>query len=134
MTGELYSLFLRERCISAVKNVVGNDLDHAIWQDDQDKKHRMENPMNVIKEFFVERIEPEDGDAKLADVYPIESIWGILKEKVRGKQFKNEKSLIQCINKEWRLITPSKCETMIDNIPKRLWKVIKNKWNQIYEH
>ena len=86
MTGGLYSIFLREQAIPAVKNVVGNDLTHFIWQDDQDKKHRMNEPMNVIKEFFTERIEPEDGDAKFADVYPIEKIWGDIKRKNKRKR------------------------------------------------
>jgi hypothetical protein len=36
--------------------------------------------MDVIYDHFEERIEPHDGDAKFADVWPIENIWGILKK------------------------------------------------------
>ena len=98
MTGALYAQFLRENAIPAVKRVVGN-LHNVIWQDDQDSKHRMRVPMDVISEFFDERIESEDGDAKFADVWTIENVWGILREKVRGQEFPNNDALIRRINK-----------------------------------
>jgi hypothetical protein len=52
-----------------------------IFQDDQNSKHRTKNAMNLIYDRFEERIETNDGDAKFADIWPIENVWGILKEK-----------------------------------------------------
>jgi hypothetical protein len=133
MTGELYAKFLREKCIPEIKKPFG-DLKDIIFQDDQDGKQRTQVAMNVVSEFFDERIEPEDGDAKLADVWPIENVWGILKEKVRGVTFKNSKTLVTAINKEWRKVGNEECAKMVEKIPSRLWKVIKNKGDQVYEH
>ena len=118
MTGALYGEFLREKVIPAVQEVVGEDLSDVIWQDDQDGKHRVKVVMDTIKEFFEERIEPEVGDAKLADVWPIENIWGMLKEKTRGIEFTNENALIRRINQECRTITIKPCQHMMDEIPK----------------
>ncbi|CAF1307494.1 unnamed protein product [Rotaria sordida] len=133
MTGDLYAKFLREEAISTINEVVEN-LNEVIFQDDQDSKHRTKTAMDVVNDFFEEIIEPNDGDAKFADVWPIENIWGIMEEKTRGKTFENMDSLVDFINSEWRKITPEQCKAMIDNIPKRLAKVIQFNGNQVYEH
>ncbi|CAF4681983.1 unnamed protein product, partial [Rotaria sp. Silwood2] len=67
MTGELYARFLREEAIPAINEVVQN-LDEAIFQDDQGSKHRTQVAMDVVYDLFEERIEPNDGDDKFADV------------------------------------------------------------------
>ena len=61
-------------------------------------------------------IKPNDGDAKFSDVWPIENIWGIMKEKTRGKTFENLDSLVGFVNSEWRKITLEQCEAVIDNM------------------
>jgi hypothetical protein len=133
MTGELYAKFLREKCVPAIEKVMG-ELNEVIFQDDQDTKQRTRVAMDTVDEFFDERIQPEDGDAKLADCWFIENVWGILKEKTRLKSFSNEASLVRCINQEWKKITANQCEEMMDKVPQRLWKIIQNKGDQIYEH
>ncbi|CAF4808444.1 unnamed protein product, partial [Rotaria socialis] len=47
MTGELYAIYLREKAIPAINEVV-EDLDEAIFQDDQDSKHRTQVAMDVV--------------------------------------------------------------------------------------
>ncbi|CAF1562607.1 unnamed protein product [Didymodactylos carnosus] len=84
MTGDLYAKCLREEAIPAINEVVKNP-NEVIFQDDQDSKHRTKVAMDVLYDHFEEKIKPNDGDAKIADVWPIENIWGILKEKTRGK-------------------------------------------------
>lgn len=131
MTGELYALFLRTQVIPAIKKVVGNDLRNVIWQDDQDSKHRTVIAMDTINEFFEERIEREDGDAKFADVWPIENIWGLLKERIRGVTFKSQQALMTRINKEWKQISIEFCQSMMNKIPSRLLQVIEKQGEQI---
>ena len=133
MTGERYAKFLRERVIPTVQEVV-DDLSTVIWQDDQDTKQRTRVALDTVNEFFDERIEPGEFDAKFADVYPIENVWGILREKVRGKTFPTTQDLVECVNEEWVKITTKQCKHMISKIPIRLKKVIKNKGDQVYEH
>ncbi|CAF0915595.1 unnamed protein product [Didymodactylos carnosus] len=133
MIGDLYAEFLREEAVPAINEVVKN-LDEVIFQDDQDSKHRTKVAMDVVYDHFEERIEPNDGDATFADVWPIKSIWGILKEKTRGKKFQTLDLLVDFINSEWQKITPDQCEAMLDNVPKRLAKVVQLDGNQVYEH
>ncbi len=66
--------------------------------------------------------------------WPIENIWGIMKEKTRGKTFENLDSLVGFVNSEWRKITLEQRGAMIDNIPKRLAKMVQLNGNQVYEH
>ena len=90
--------------------------------------------MEVIYDRFEERIELNGGDAKFADVWPIENVWGIPKEKPQGQTFDNLDSLVNFINSEWRKIASEQCEAMIDKIPKRLAQVIRLNGNQVYKN
>jgi hypothetical protein len=64
---ELYARFLREEVIPAINEVFQN-VDEVIFQDDQDSKQRTQTAMDVIYDSFEDRVEPNDGDAKFADV------------------------------------------------------------------
>jgi hypothetical protein len=70
----------------------------------------------------------------LADVWPIENVWGILKEKLQGCEYKNIEDLKTEIKKEWRKFNLSVCQRMIDKIPARLKTVIDEDGNQIKKH
>ena len=131
MIGELYAKFIRTKVVPAIRNVVG-DLDNIFFQDDQDTKHRTQVAIDAVNEFFLQRISPEDCDAKLADCWPIERVWGILKEKLRGKTFQNQTALVRCINKEWNEISAELCKNMMNKIPDSLLKVIENEGEQIF--
>ncbi|CAF1513788.1 unnamed protein product [Rotaria sordida] len=133
MASEFYATFLHEKVILAINEVV-EDLNEAIFQDDQDSKHRTQITMDVVYDLFEERIESNHGDAKFADVWSIENVWRIMKEKTRGKTFENLDSLVGLVNSESQKIILKQCEAMIDNIPKRLAKVTQLNGNQVYEH
>ncbi|CAF1042250.1 unnamed protein product [Rotaria sordida] len=133
MASEFYATFLHEKVILAINEVV-EDLNEAIFQDDQDSKHRTQITMDVVYDLFEERIQSNDGDAKFAEVWPIENVWRIMKEKTRGKTFENLDSLVGLVNSESQKIILKQCEAMIDNIPKRLAKVTQLNGNQVYEH
>ncbi|CAF3967442.1 unnamed protein product [Rotaria sordida] len=122
--------WLQDQC----RNDKLEDLNEAIFQDDQDSKHRTQITMDVVYDLFEERIESNHGDAKFADVWSIENVWRIMKEKTRGKTFENLDSLVGLVNSESQKIILKQCEAMIDNIPKRLAKVTQLNGNQVYEH
>ena len=105
-----------------------------IYQDDQDSKQRTAFAITTIDSLFDERINPEDGDAKFADVWPIERVWGSIKEKIRGKQFKNEDELEKEIVKQWKAFTVIKCKEMIEKIPSRLRQIIDKDGEQVHDH
>ena len=64
--------------------------------------------MNTIGSLFDERIDPEIGDAKLADVWAIENVWSVIKEKLRGKQFENVSELENQVTQQWRMFIVEK--------------------------
>ncbi len=90
--------------------------------------------LDAVKDVFVNRIEPTNRGAKLADVWSIENVWGILKEKLRGREYKNIEDLKTEIKKEWKKFNVSVCQRMIDKIPARLKMFIDEDSNQIKKH
>ncbi|CAF2159766.1 unnamed protein product [Rotaria magnacalcarata] len=110
------------------------DLRNLVFQDDQDRKQRMHVTLNAVKRVFINRIEPKDCNAKLADVWPIENVWGAFKENLRGREYDNIEQLKDDIKKEWIKFSVSLCQQMMDTIPARLKLVIDQGGNQIREH
>jgi hypothetical protein len=90
--------------------------------------------LDAVKDIFVNRIEPTNCGAKLADVWSIENVWGVLKEKLRGREYKNIEDLKTEIKKEWKKFNVSVCQRMIDKIPARLKMFIDEDSNQIKKH
>ncbi|CAF1347339.1 unnamed protein product [Rotaria sordida] len=129
MNARLYAEFIKEIAHPEIQKVCGKDF---IFQDDADSKQRTKIVLQTVDKLFNDRILPEEGDAKFADVWPIENIWGILKEKVQGEQFSSFEQLKMRLNKEWKKITCDDCKKLIDKIPKRLGEVIKNGGEQIH--
>jgi hypothetical protein len=123
MNGLLYAKFIKEVGYKHIQKLRRTQL---LFQDDADTKQRTKHVLETIDELFIDRILPEEGDAKFADVWPIEKVWGIIKEKVRGEQFSNFEQLKNRVNKERKKITCDDCKKMIDDIPKKLGNVIKN--------
>ena len=72
------------------------------------------SPSQSSDSLFDERIEPKIGDAKLADMWPIENVWGTIKEKLRGQQFDNESKLEKKVLQQWKMFTPEKCRHMME--------------------
>ncbi|CAF2409311.1 unnamed protein product [Rotaria sp. Silwood2] len=81
LTNQLYEKFLKQKAAPAIKKAFRKPKLDPIFQDDQDRKHRTSLVRNTVAQLFNERIEPADGDTKFADVWRIENIWGVLREK-----------------------------------------------------
>ncbi|CAF1468633.1 unnamed protein product, partial [Rotaria sp. Silwood1] len=113
-----------------IQKVCGRGL---ISQDEADSKQRTKIVLRTVDKLFNNRILPEEGDAKFADIWPTENIWGILKEKVQGEQFSSFERLKKRLNEEWKKITFDDCKKLIDKIPNRLGEVIKNGGEQIQD-
>ena len=96
-----------------------NDV-HVIWQDDGDSKHRSYYAIEKISEIFDDRINPEEQSDKMADIWPIENIWSIIKEKLKREEIQNVSMLKRKIVKIWKTITPTMCSNLINFIPRRL--------------
>jgi len=79
-TGARYAQFIRT-IIAQKANKELDDLRYVIFQDDQDRKQRMRVALDAVDHVFHNRIEPKDCAAKLADVWPIENVWGYIERK-----------------------------------------------------
>ncbi|CAF4545610.1 unnamed protein product, partial [Rotaria sp. Silwood2] len=128
MNSHLYAKFIKEVGFKEIQKVCRTSF---IFQDDADTKQRTKIVLETVDKLFDYRISPQEGDAKFADVWPIENIWGILKEKIRGEQFSSFQQLKDRLNNEWKKITCDDCKKMIDEIPKRLNEVINSDGQQI---
>ncbi|CAF1580441.1 unnamed protein product [Rotaria sp. Silwood1] len=129
-TGARYAQFIRTIIAQKANEELG-DLRYVIFQDVQDRKQRMRVALDAVDHVFHNRIEPKDCTAKLADVWPIENVWGILKEKLRGRQYNSLEHMKNDIRSEWNQFSVSLCRRMIDKIPERLKLVIDKGGNQI---
>ena len=69
----------------------------------------------------------------MADVWPIEQVWAILKEKVMQAAPTNKAQLKRVITRSWREIDQDKqmIRNLISSIPKRLQAVIDVDGRQI---
>ena len=69
----------------------------------------------------------------MADVWPIEQVWAILKEKVMQAAPRNKAELKRVITRSWREIDQDKemIRNLISSIPKRLKAVIDVDGRQI---
>ena len=83
LTGDLYAKFVTKEVAPAIKQVFRNTDVIPIFQDDHASKHRTTITMDTVDSLFGERIDPDIGDVKLADVWVIEDVWGAIKERLR---------------------------------------------------
>ena len=101
---------------------------NVIWQDDMDSKHRSSYALNKIDELlFCDRITPDEEASKMADIWPIESACGYIKEKIGEHEVENLATLKEKIVQIWNTINPDMCSKLINSIPKRLQCVIDKK-------
>lgn len=76
-----YARFIRTVAARYIRRSMG-DLDDIIFQDENDKKQRTPHVLSTLSELFPERIPVNRLCAKYADVWPIENVWGQLKNGV----------------------------------------------------
>ena len=73
-------------------------------------------------EGFDSRVPHDVQAAKLADVLPVENVWGILQQRVKKREPESKEQLRRNIIEEWQCIDNDKamCRKLIESIPKRL--------------
>ena len=75
-TNQLHVKFLKDKAAPMIKRAFRKSKMNPIFHDDQDRKQRTILVRSTVAQLFSELIEPEDGDAKLADVWRIGNVWG----------------------------------------------------------
>ena len=127
VNGPMYSHLVRTIAVPAVQHLYGN---RAVWQDDPATIHRTAEALEACSEF-TRRIPHDKQAPKMADVWPIESIWGILKQQVRDTKSKAE--LKRVITRCWREMKQDKglIRRLVTSIPRRLQAVIDKEGSQV---
>ena len=133
ISGSIYSDMVKEKALPAVLKVYPEG--NAIWQDDGARIHRCPEALKAVEESFKSRIDPEIQAPKMADFWPIENVWAILKQKVASKSTNNVKELRAAITTAWIEISKDKklCKKMIDSLPVRAQAVISKNGRQIFK-
>lgn len=118
----MYAYMVEKSAVPAVQKLYGN---RAVWQDDPATIHRTPVALEACS-AFKSRI-PHDLQApKMADIWPIENVWAILKDRVKAKEPKSKAQLKKVITQVWRDMDRDKnmCKRLISSIPQRLQAVI----------
>ena len=118
----MYAHMVRTIAVPAVKKMYGN---RAVWQDDPATIHRTPEALEACSAFGT-RIPHEHQAPKMADIWPIENVWAILKDRVKEKEPKTKAELKKVIIKVWKEMDRDKvlCRNLISSIPVRLQAVI----------
>ena len=105
----------------------------GVWQDDPATIHRCADAISAVQESFNFRIPHDKQSAKMADVWPIENVWAVVKDKVKESEPVNKEALRKVIIMCWREINADKSllARLMFSIPRRLQAVISNDGNQI---
>lgn len=97
-----------------------------IWffQQDGAPCHRPKKIKNYIKRWITKRILPHPPQSP--DLNPIELIWAQMKRMVEDKRPQSKADLLRAITNSWDLISLQDIRRCIDNVPKKIQKIIEN--------
>jgi hypothetical protein len=103
-----------------------------LLQEDNDGSHgtrSFNNPAAQLKQQRMVKI--HDHPAQSPDLNPIESIWQIIKQRLRGGHWETVEEFKQAIMAEWRRITEAQIQKRIAEMPMRCDKLTTNDGNRI---
>ena len=131
VNSEIYTDMIKEQVGPAILEVYPDG--QAIFQDDGATIHRARISMDAVHETFKHRVDPADQASKMADIWPIENVWGIIKAKIDQTQTNNLQHLKRKIKSVWKEIDSDKdlCRRLMSSIPKRLAAVVQKQGSQI---
>jgi len=106
VTGQIYADMIDQKIAPAVNELY--PWSNAVWQDDGATIHRSQVALDGIQRNFNHRIPHELQAPKMADVWPIENVWGIIKQDLDGQDLQNIQDLRAGIRASWRRISNNK--------------------------
>ena len=132
--GIMYANLVREKAAPAILNLYpGGD---GIYQDDGARIHHCPEALAAVEECFSQRINQDLQAPKMADFWPIENTWAILKQKIAKINICNLAQLQREISKAWREIDADKqlCRRMMTSMHRRASAFIQKEGNQIFKN
>ena len=129
VTGDMYAHMVTKYVVPAVNQLYG---ERAVWQDDPATIHRTANALEACSAFRA-RVPHDEQASKMADIWPIENVWAIVKDRVKAEEPKDKAALKRVIKKVWKEINLDKvlCKKLMKSIPARLEAVISVDGRQV---
>ena len=124
---------VKEKAHAAVPDAYPNG--DEIWQDDGARIHRCPEAFEAVEQYFKSRVDPDIQALKMADFWPIENVWAMIKGKIASKTTHTLKQLKKEIIIAWKEIDSDKdlFRRLINLMPKRAEAIIKKNGSQIYK-
>lgn len=102
--------------LKSAKIWFGEDNSSWILQEDNDPKHRS----RMCTDWKVRnRIETLKWPSQSPDINPIENVWSVIKNNLRGKQIHTLKQLSYQIKRIWRSLPVQYAEKLVQSMPRR---------------
>ena len=95
--------------------------ENCIVQQDNDPKHTA----NIVKEYWTSNgIELLDWPSQLPDLNPIDNLWAILDNRLKGRRPNSEEELYGILHDGWQVLDTELLTSLVDSMPRRLEAVI----------
>ena len=132
MNGAMYADLVRGYAAPAVEDLYPEG--DAIWQDDPASIHRCAAALAAVNDSFNRRLDHEVQCPKFSDVWPIENVWGIVKERVSQQKCETLAQLKRAIIGAWRSINEDRALVvkLMSSIPVRCRAVVESGGNQVH--
>ena len=130
----MHADLVREKAAPVILNLYpGGD---GIYQDDGAQIHRCPEALAEVNESFPQRIHQDLQPSQMADFWPIENIWAILKQKIAKINICNLAQLKREILKAWRAIDADKelCRKMMSSKHRRASAIFQKEGHQIFKN
>ncbi|CAF3941222.1 unnamed protein product [Rotaria sordida] len=124
MNGTRYADRIRTIAYPAIMQQYRNQI--PIFQDDAARIHRTQAVLQQIDALFNERIPVAVQSPKFDDVWAIEIVWGIIREKLLDMKYLNINQLESQIKKIWQSISSQQCQSIISSMVRRTSLLTKN--------
>jgi len=135
MTQKYYTEKILPHHIKAVK-AMEERLNHSCWlQEDNDGSHgtrSINNPARRLKS--ASHVQSLIHPAQSPDLNPIESIWQVIKQRLRGGSWQSASEFKEAIRAEWRHISLAQIRRRIREMPQRCKSMVNTIGNRYRSH
>lgn len=132
MTQKYYATYILPKYIDHIKALETQYKHRFYLQEDGDASHRtrsQKNPVARAKKEAGISILPHP--AQSPDLNPIEAIWLIIKQRLRGGHWQTVKEFKEAIEREWRRITQQQIRSRISEMRWRCDEVVRLEGSRI---